>query len=132
MDTFEWPIRIYYEDTDAGGVVYHSNYLKFFEQARTELLREKGISQHQLLEQNIGFVVRSVAIDYFIGAVLDENLTIKTHISEMKKVSMTFCQELVNDKHQVLCKALVKVACVDSIKMKPIAIPVELFSEREQ
>ncbi|TOP05405.1 acyl-CoA thioesterase, partial [Vibrio parahaemolyticus] len=61
---FRWPITVYYEDTDAGGVVYHSNYLKFFERARTEMLRAKGISQHVLLEQNIGFVVRHMDIDF--------------------------------------------------------------------
>jgi len=129
MNIFEWSVRVYYEDTDTGGVVYHSNYLKFFERARTEMLREKNISQQLLLEQNIGFVVRSLTVDYLKGAVLDDKLTVKTHISEMKKVSLTFCQELVNDKNQVLCKAIVKVACIDTIKMKPILIPNDFFSE---
>ncbi|MCE0492817.1 tol-pal system-associated acyl-CoA thioesterase [Vibrio salinus] len=132
MGIFEWPVRVYYEDTDAGGVVYHANYLKFFERARTEYIREKsGVSQQSLLEQSIGFVVRSVMIDYLKGAVLDDKLTVKTHICERKKVSLTFCQELVNDENQVLCKAIVKVACINNKKMKPISIPKDFFSESE-
>lgn len=132
MDIFQWPVRVYYEDTDAGGVVYHANYLKFFERARTEYIRAKGgVSQQSLLEQNIGFVVTSMTIDFIKAAVLDDKLTVTTHISEKKKVSMTFCQELVNDDCQVLCKAIVKVACINNIKMKPISIPKDFFSESE-
>lgn len=82
---FQWPVTIYYEDTDAGGVVYHSNYLKFFERARTELLRSIGVSQHTLLTQNIGFVVRHIDIDFLRGARLDEMLNVVTNISELKK-----------------------------------------------
>ena len=120
---FRWPITVYYEDTDAGGVVYHSNYLKFFERARTEMLRAKGISQHVLLEQNIGFVVRHMDIDFNQGARLDEHLTVLTRVSEIKRASLQFCQELVNDEGKTLCKTIVKVACIDNKKMKPIAIP---------
>ncbi|MGR5320300.1 tol-pal system-associated acyl-CoA thioesterase [Vibrio sp. DNB22_19_1] len=126
---FRWPITVYYEDTDAGGVVYHSNYLKFFERARTEMLRAKGISQHVLLEQNIGFVVRHMDIDFNQGARLDEHLTFLTRVSEIKRASLQFCQELVNDEGKTLCKAIVKVACIDNKKMKPIAIPSLINSE---
>ncbi|EPR3585122.1 tol-pal system-associated acyl-CoA thioesterase [Vibrio alginolyticus] len=126
---FHWPITVYYEDTDAGGVVYHSNYLKFFERARTEMLRAKGISQHVLLEQNIGFVVRHMDIDFNQGARLDEHLTVVTRVSEIKRASLQFCQELVNDQGKILCKASVKVACIDNKKMKPIAIPIFINSE---
>lgn len=120
---FEWPITIYYEDTDAGGVVYHANYLKFFERARTELLRSIGVSQQVLLAQNIGFVVRHMDIDFLSGARLDDQLMVKTHIAQLKKASLSFCQELVNPDGKILCKAMVKVACIDSIKMRPQAIP---------
>ncbi len=126
---FRWPITVYYEDTDAGGVVYHSNYLKFFERARTEMLRAKGISQHVLLEQNIGFVVRHMDIDFKQGARLDEQLTVLTRVSEIKRASLQFCQELVNDQGKILCKAFVKIACIDNKKMKPIAIPTFINSE---
>ncbi|MBD1575397.1 tol-pal system-associated acyl-CoA thioesterase [Vibrio sp. S11_S32] len=126
---FKWPITIYYEDTDAGGVVYHSNYLKFFERARTELLRMLGISQFTLLEQEIGFVVRHMDIDYIHGATLDQQLNVITTISSLKKASIIFCQELVNLDGKVLCKTNVKVACVNITKMKPQAIPSSIMLE---
>lgn len=129
MAVFKWPITVYYEDTDAGGVVYHSNYLKFFERARTELLREKGVSQGILLQEYLGFVVKHIDIDFIQGARLDEQLTVETFIEEIKRVSLTFCQLLVNFEGKVLCKATVKVACIDNAKMKPKAIPLFILSE---
>ncbi|MBL4261412.1 tol-pal system-associated acyl-CoA thioesterase [Vibrio fluvialis] len=129
MRVFNWPITIYYEDTDAGGVVYHSNYLKFFERARTEMLRAIGVSQQVLLEQRIGFVVRHAEIDFKQGARLDDQLTVVTSIAELKKASLTFCQELVNPDGQLLCKAIVKVACIDNEKMKPKAMPQSIILE---
>ncbi|WP_394127281.1 tol-pal system-associated acyl-CoA thioesterase [Vibrio hepatarius] len=126
---FEWPVTVYYEDTDAGGVVYHSNYLKFFERARTELLRTIGVSQQTLLEQNIGFVVRHMDIDFLQGARLDDHLVVKTSISDLKKASLTFCQEIVNPDGAILCKAKVKVACIDNIKMRPKAMPQSIVME---
>ncbi|WP_217512165.1 tol-pal system-associated acyl-CoA thioesterase [Vibrio metschnikovii] len=126
---FDWPITVYYEDTDAGGVVYHANYLKFFERARTEILRSLGFSQQQLLEQNIGFVVRSASVDFIRAARLDDQLTVKTSVVELKKVSLTFCQELVNPNGQLLCKALVKVACIDNQKMRPTGLPQSMILE---
>ena len=108
METFEWPVTVYYEDTDAGGVVYHANYLKFFERARTEMLRSIGLNQQVLLEQHIGFVVRHIDIDFLKGARLDDKLTVNTSVSQLKKASLTFCQELVNPEGQLLCKAIVK------------------------
>ncbi|ADT87477.1 tol-pal system-associated acyl-CoA thioesterase [Vibrio sp. Vb2880] len=129
MQVFNWPITIYYEDTDAGGVVYHSNYLKFFERARTEMLRSIGVSQQVLLEQSIGFVVRHADIDFLQGARLDDQLTVVTSIAELKKASLTFCQELVNPDGRLLCKAMVKVACIDNEKMKPKAMPQSIFLE---
>lgn len=129
MQVFNWPITIYYEDTDAGGVVYHSNYLKFFERARTEMLRSFGVSQQVLLEQSIGFVVRHADIDFLQGARLDDQLMVVTSIAELKKASLTFCQELVNPDGRLLCKAMVKVACIDNEKMKPKAMPQSIFLE---
>lgn len=126
---FEWPVTVYYEDTDAGGVVYHSNYLKYFERARTELLRSIGVSQNLLLEREIGFVVRHMDIDWLQGATLDERLTVLTHISDLKRASLTFCQEIVNVDGKILCKASVKVACVNINKMKPQAIPSSIITE---
>ncbi len=128
-NVFEWPVTVYYEDTDAGGVVYHSNYLKYFERARTELLRSVNVSQHSLLEQNTGFVVRHMDIDFLQGARLDDQLTVKTTISELKKASLTFCQEIVNPDGKTLCRAMVKVACIDNQRMRPKAIPQSIITE---
>ncbi|CAM2801957.1 tol-pal system-associated acyl-CoA thioesterase [Vibrio ordalii] len=127
--SFYWPVTIYYEDTDAGGVVYHSNYLKFFERARTEMLRAVGVSQQTLLQQNIGFVLRHVDIDFLQAARLDDMLTVKTVISALKKASLLFCQELVNPEGKVLCKAIVKVACIDNKNMRPKAMPQSIILE---
>lgn len=126
---YDWPVTVYYEDTDAGGVVYHSNYLKFFERARTELLRTVGVSQQTLLEQNTGFVVRHMDIDFLQGARLDDRLTVKTSIAELKRASLSFCQEIVNPAGKTLCKAMVKVACIDNEKMRPKAIPQSIVME---
>ena len=127
--SFQWPVTVYYEDTDAGGVVYHSNYLKFFERARTELLRSGGVSQQVLLEDEVGFVVRHMDIDFLQGARLDDQLVVLTTVSGLKKASLVFCQEIVNPEGKVLCKARVKVACVNSAKMKPKAMPSFIFEE---
>ncbi|RBM52609.1 tol-pal system-associated acyl-CoA thioesterase [Vibrio paracholerae] len=123
MNTFHWPVTVYYEDTDAGGVVYHANYLKFFERARTEMLRAVGVHQQSLLEQGIGFVVRHMEIDFLKGAKLDAHLEVVTRVSELKKASLTFCQELVNPDGALLSKAKVKVACIDNESMRPRALP---------
>ncbi|WP_232733454.1 tol-pal system-associated acyl-CoA thioesterase [Vibrio sp. HA2012] len=124
---FQWPVTVYYEDTDAGGVVYHSNYLKFFERARTELLRAGGVSQQSLLEDDIGFVVSHMDIDFIRGARLDDQLSVFTSVCDLKKASLVFCQEMVNPDGKVLCRAKVKVACISSAKMKPKAMPVCVF-----
>ncbi|MDD1795352.1 tol-pal system-associated acyl-CoA thioesterase [Enterovibrio sp. ZSDZ42] len=126
---FSWPIRVYYEDTDTGGLVYHANYIKYFERARTELLRSIGVNQQTLFEENTAFVVRHMDMDFFKGATLDEALTVQTMVSELRRVSMTFCQDLVNSNGDVLCRATVKVACIDSEKKKPKSIPTSIQSE---
>ncbi|MEZ9232556.1 tol-pal system-associated acyl-CoA thioesterase [Vibrio amylolyticus] len=124
-----WPVTVYYEDTDAGGVVYHSNYLKYFERARTELLRSIGVSQHTLLKDNIAFVIRHIDIDFLQGACLDDQLNVVTTVAEQKKASLSFCQEIVNLEGKILCKATVKVACIDNVKMRPKAMPQSIALE---
>lgn len=127
---FLWPVRVYYEDTDAGGVVYHANYLNYFERARTELLREKGFYQHDLLDKHhVAFVVRKLSIDYIAPAKLDDLLQVKSEITELRGVSMTFSQKLINQDGCVLCSAEVLIVCVDSLKMKPIALPKSIIAE---
>ena len=123
---FQFPVRVYYEDTDAGGVVYHARYLHFFERARTEYLRTLDFSQQVLLnERNLAFVVKSMAIDYRFPARLDDLLSVETEVSELKGATILFTQWLKRDE-LILCTATVKVACVDLGKMKPMALPVEV------
>lgn len=126
---FYWPIRIYYEDTDIGGLVYNANYAKFFERARTELLRSLGINQQSLFEQDVSFVVRHMNIDFIAGATLDDELVVQTSVSRLRRASLDFHQELVDLQGKCLCRALVKVACINPKKMKPISIPTAIYSE---
>ena len=125
--TKEYSIRVFYEDTDAGGVVYYANYLKFFERARTEWLRDLAINQSQLLEQNIAFVVRKVEMDNIASAKLDDLLSVKSQIQEIKRASLVFSQRILNEKQQLLCTATIRIACVNLAKAKPCAIPQELL-----
>ena len=123
---FQFPVRVYYEDTDAGGVVYHARYLHFFERARTEYLRTLDFSQQVLLnERNLVFVVKSMAIDYRFPARVDDLLSVETEVSELKGATILFTQRLKRDE-LILCTATVKVACVDLGKMKPMALPAEV------
>ncbi|OOF49127.1 tol-pal system-associated acyl-CoA thioesterase [Rodentibacter genomosp. 1] len=125
---FRFPVRVYYEDTDAGGVVYHARYLHFFERARTEYLRKQNFSQQILLqEQQAAFVVKSMAIDYCIPAKLDDYLIVETEVTAIKGATILFEQRLVRETI-ILSKATVKVAYVDLGKMKPVAIPTEIKS----
>lgn len=122
----QFPIRVYYENTDAGGVVYHAQYLHFFERARTEALRQLGFSQQQLLQQNLAFVVKKIDIDYRLPARLDDLLTVETQVIELKKASLIFLQRLYKQSI-CLCEAHIQVASVDLTKMKPTAIPDAIY-----
>ncbi|MEN8778471.1 MAG: tol-pal system-associated acyl-CoA thioesterase [Glaciecola sp.] len=126
LSTF--PIRVYYEDTDAGGIVYYANYLKFFERARTEWLRELGFEQHVLLSEDIAFVVRHVDMHNHAPAKFDEIIKVHTQLSELKKVSMVFTQT-IKKEDIVLVSATIQVACVKLDRMKPCAIPSAIYKE---
>lgn len=125
----QFPIRIYYEDTDAGGIVYYANYLRFFERARTEWLRDLGIEQDQLLAQNIAFVVRKVEMENKAPARFNQLVTVHSTLSKVQKASIVFQQVLVDDTNKILVTAAVKVACVDIANMKPQAIPADIIKE---
>jgi len=120
-------IRVYYEDTDAGGIVYYANYLKFFERGRTEWLRELDINQAFFLEQQLGFVVRKVEMDNLASAKLDDVLNVHSTIVTLKRASLVFQQEIKNQHQQLLCTAKVKIACVDFKANKPCAIPESIL-----
>jgi len=124
LSVFEWPVRVYYEDTDAGGVVYYANYLKFMERARTEWLRHLGFGQDELMrDSGILFAVRRVEIDYLLPARFDDALLVETVIDVLGKVSMTFGQRIVGRSGSVLSRASVQVVCLDKQRFRPVAIP---------
>ena len=119
-------IRVYYEDTDSGGVVYYANYLKFAERSRTELLRELGIDQFKLSNEScIYFVVKSAEIDFVKSAKLDDLLTVETSIYKISKASIIMNQQIFND-NDLLSKIKVKIACVNS-DMKVCKIPKHII-----
>ncbi len=126
---FEFTVRVYFEDTDAGGVVYNASYVRFLERARTEYLRSFGISQQDLLRENIGFVVASLQMDFKKAAHLDDELVVKCVVTESKKASVKFAQVITNkDETVTYIKAEVKIACVDLKDMRPIQFPA-MFNE---
>ena len=121
------PVRIYYEDTDAGGVVYYANYLKFFERGRTEFLREFDIQQDKLLDENIAFVVKKVEMDCIKSARFNQLLSVETEVASQRKASLVFTQKIFNENRELLCQADTLIACVNLQKMKPNAIPTEII-----
>jgi acyl-CoA thioester hydrolase len=122
---FTWRIRIYYEDTDAGGIVFYANYLKFFERARTEWLRAAGVGQHELLEQHGAlFVVKSASLDYHAPARLDDEVTLTLTLAKLGAASVQFNQQAWRGE-TLLTSASVKVGCVDASTMRPRALPDE-------
>ena len=128
---FSLPVRVYYEDTDAGGVVYYANYLKFCERARTEWLRTFGVSQQALIdEQGLGFVVRSVQADYLAPARLDDALIVVTQVAMLRRASILFEQQLMRGQ-ELLFTARVLLASIDLRRQKPVAIPASLHAPLE-
>jgi acyl-CoA thioester hydrolase len=128
---YSFPVRVYFENTDAGGVVYHSEYLKFLERARTEWLRHLGYD-HQALarDHRVLFVVTSLAVDFARPARLDESLLVSVRLESLGKVRCVFAQEIRRDD-EVLVKAKVTVASVTGENMKPAEIPEGLRKKME-
>ncbi|NRO95788.1 tol-pal system-associated acyl-CoA thioesterase [Paraburkholderia sp. NMBU_R16] len=125
---FLWPLRVYYEDTDAGGIVFYANYLKFFERARTEWLRACGIEQGRLdREIGIVFVVRGTSLDYRAPARLDDLLTIESHIERLGRASVDFVQHAWCES-RLLATGEIRVACVERATFKPAPIPPEVLA----
>ena len=126
MKRFSWPVRVYYEDTDTGGVVYYANYLKFFERARTEWLRNFGLNQDKLaLEEGLIFVVRRALLDFVRPARLDDMLEVTVEPLKLAHVYIDLAQEARRGT-QVLARAEVRVACLNRQNFKPVAMPRSL------
>jgi acyl-CoA thioester hydrolase len=120
---YTWPIRVYYEDTDAGGIVFYANYLKFFERARTEWLRACGIDQRRLADETGAiFIVRSTALDYLAPARLDDVVKIVSRIERLGRASVDFAQEAWRDG-TLLATGAIRIGCVERIRLRPTAIP---------
>lgn len=123
---FVFPVRVYYEDTDAGGVVYHSRYLNFMERARTEWLRASGFTQSTLTQQEqVLFVVHSMQLQFKKPARLDDELQVFSQLMEMGRGSFSCRQHIMRDE-TVLIEAQVKVACVNADSFKPTGIPARI------
>jgi acyl-CoA thioester hydrolase len=127
---FLWSVRVYYEDTDAAGVVYHSNYLKYMERARTEWLRAAGYSQKDLArDAGIVFVVASMNMEFLSSARLDELLDVRTRLSAVNGPRLVFEQSIINGDGELKCRAGVNIVCVDAGTFRPRRIPDNIKAE---
>ena len=123
--TFTWPVRIYYEDTDSGGVVYYANYLKFMERARTEWLRSLGLEQDALRDEGHLFAVRSVQVDYLRPARFNDLLDVTASVVDAGGATLTFEQQVRRDD-EVLCEGRVTVVSLDAETLRPKRMPAAL------
>jgi acyl-CoA thioester hydrolase len=129
QDTFTWPVRVYYEDTDAAGVVYYANYLKFMERARTEWLRALGFEQNALRrDHNVVFVVRNLEVEYLQPAVFDDALDITVAVTGVRGSVLQIAQS-VRCGERDLAAGRVGVACVNTRTFKPVRIPKFLLEK---
>lgn len=125
--TFRWPVRVYWEDTDAYGVVYYANYLKFLERARSEWLRSFGLEQPELIAHHRGvFVVRRVEADYLLPARFNDSLIVEAALVEQNRASLVMDQRVLRDA-ELLLTARVTLVWVHEKSFKPARIPAEVF-----
>jgi acyl-CoA thioester hydrolase len=126
---FSVPFRVYWEDTDAGGVVYYANYLKFMERCRTDWLRALGIDQNRLrAERQLQFAVVSVAVDFLLPAILNDEVLVTAELERLGGATIVFKQTIMRGDVQLI-DANARVACLDSGTLKPRPIPKDLFVE---
>jgi acyl-CoA thioester hydrolase len=128
MTTHTVTVRIYYEDTDAAGIVYYANYFRFLERGRTELLRTLGHDQNALMKDGIAFAVRSASAEFLKPARLDDLLTVVTAVASLGRAQVTFAQRILRDK-ELLLDAKIRVACIDPARGKPMPMPRVLHEQ---
>jgi acyl-CoA thioester hydrolase len=127
---FAWPVRVYWEDTDAGGVVYHASYVRFLERARTEWMRTQGVDQMAFKKDTgLVFLVRDMQLDFLRPALLDDELSVTVEVKERRAASILFTQTITRADGSCLIRASVRVACVDLQCMRPAAIPADLIPD---
>ena len=126
--SFAWPVRVYFEDTDTGGVVFHANYLNFLERARTEWLRARGVSQRALAaERGLLFAIADLEIRFLVPARLDDELLVTCELARKGGASMEFRQQIIrNGDNAVLADARVRAACLDAASFRPQPLPEDL------
>ena len=124
---FSLDLRVYIEDTDAGGIVYYVNYLKFMERARTEYMRSLGFGKNYIFNHDLMFVVRDVVVQYLRPATLDDELVATAAIRQLKGASMVMCQR-VERGGEVLAQGEVTIACVDRAGVKPRRMPADMVT----
>lgn len=125
---FVWPVRVYYEDTDTGGVVYYANYLRFMERARTEYLRALGFEQDQLRsEERMIFAVRSAQVEYLRPARFNDLLEVTARITQQGGASLVFVQQ-VRRAQETLCEGTIKIVCLDEATFRPRPMPSSLLA----
>ncbi|MEC9248305.1 MAG: tol-pal system-associated acyl-CoA thioesterase [Pseudomonadota bacterium] len=123
----ELSLRVYYEDTDATGIVYHASYLKFMERARTDWLRYLGFEQSTLTEnEDLIFVVVNLNLDYKQPAYFDEQIMVKTELIDFGGVSLKLCQRILNRSEEIVCSGFVRIGCIDTLSWTPKRIPQEI------
>ena len=131
---FQWRVRVYWEDTDAGGIVFYANYLKFFERARTEWLRSLGIEQGRLRGQTGGmFFVSETRVRYLRPAKLDDELSVTAQLQEAGRASMTLTQQaLQSSSGELLAEGLIRIGWVDAATLRPARIPAVILEALQQ
>ncbi len=130
---FEWPVRVYWEDTDAGGIVFYANYLKFFERARTEWLRALGIDQSRLREERGGmFVVIETQVRYLRPARLDDLMRVTARVQEPGRVVLGIAQQAFGPDGQLLAEGAIRLAWVDAATLQPTRLPDEVLQALQQ
>ena len=126
---FEWPVRVYFEDVDSGGIVYYASYLKFMERARTEWLRCRGIDVAVLASQDrVLFVVKSINLDYQRPARLSDALRVSVVLRQIHRASLDLSQEITYD-NQTLCSGNLRLACLNADTLRPRRIPEMIIHE---
>jgi 4-hydroxybenzoyl-CoA thioesterase len=130
-EEFSLPLRVYIEDTDAGGIVYYVNYLKFMERARTEFMRSLGFGKDFIFTHELMFVVKDVQIDYQAPARLDDALLVTAAVSQLSGASMVLRQTVKLGEH-MLVSALIKIASVDRHSLKPVRLPPAMVAKLKQ
>ena len=128
LKKFTYQTKVYYEDTDAGGIVYYANYLKYFERARTQFLIDQNISQISLASSSLAFVIRDINLRYLTPAKLEDKLVVSSSVQCISRARLLFSQQIINPKNDtIICRGEIEVCFLDLSKNKPKSFPENLL-----